>query len=219
MDIQPADTVDLRHVHAPAALVFPVEAEVPESRRHLDLRTFLYGVLKRAFSGRAAVGSDQFVYFRASDPKRCLAPDAMVRLGATNEDFDTWKTWERGAPQLAVEIASPNERPWCDKLADYHDAGFVEVVRFDFDAPEGARLRVWDRLEGDLVERVVERDRTPCTVLGGAWVVAPIPDYAVALRLEDASGVLWPSAEEVALRAELRVAELEAELARRGSAK
>ena len=57
---------------------------------------------------------------------------------------------------------------------------------------------------------MVEGDRTPCTVLGGAWVVAPIADYAVALRLEDASGVLWPSAEE-------RVAELEAELARRSA--
>ena len=107
-----------------------------------------------------------------------------------------------------MEIASPNERPWRDKLADYHDAGFVEVVRFDADAAEGARIRVWDRIEGDLVERVVEGDRTPCTVLGGAWVVAPIADYAVALRLEDAGGVPWPSAEE-------RVAELEAELARR----
>jgi hypothetical protein len=46
------------------------------------------------------------------------------------------------------------------------------VVRFDCDASEGARLRVWDRVEGDLVERVVEGDRTPCTVLGGVGEVA-----------------------------------------------
>ncbi len=210
MDLQPAATVELRHVRAPAALVFPVGAEVPESRRHLKLRTFLFTTFERAFGGHAAIGSDQFVYFRASDPRRRLAPDLFARVGAKNEDFDTWKTWERGAPQLAVEIASPNERPWRDKLADYHDAGFVEVVRFDADAAEGARIRVWDRIEGDLVERVVEGDRTPCTVLGGAWVVAPIPDYAVALRLEDASGVLWLSADE-------RVVALEAELASRAA--
>lgn len=230
------DTSRLRHVRAPAALVFPAEAEVPETRRHLDLRTFLYGVLRRAFGSRAAVGSDQFVYFRASSPKKCLAPDVFARLDASNEPFDTWKTWERGAPQLAVEIVSPNERPWSDKLADYHEAGFVEVVCFDADAPEGARIRVWDRLEGDLVERVVEGDRTPCTIFGGAWVVAPADEYAIALRLEDDRGELLRSADELLRRAEEqqrraeeeqrraegerrsaeeRIAELEAELARR----
>ncbi len=224
------DTSRLRHVRAPAALVFPAEAEVPETRRHLDLRTFLYGVLRRTFGSRAAVGSDQFVYFRASSPKKCLAPDVFARLDASNEPFDTWKTWERGAPQLAIEIVSPNERPWSDKLADYHEAGFVEVVCFDADAPAGARIRVWDRLEGDLVERVVEGDRTPCTIFGGAWVVAPADAYDVALRLEDERGVLLPSADELLhraeadqhraeaeqRRAEARITELEAELARLG---
>ncbi len=107
----------LRHVRTPTPLVFPSGAELPESRRHLDLRTFLYGVLRRAYGNRAAVGSEQFVYFHASDPKRCLAPDAMVRLNASNEPFDSWKTWERGAPELAVEIVSPEDRRWDEKLS------------------------------------------------------------------------------------------------------
>lgn len=60
-----------------------------------------------------------------------------MRLDAPNEDFDSWRTRERGAPHQGVEIASPHERPWEEKLADYHEAGFDEVVLFD--APEGGR--------------------------------------------------------------------------------
>ena len=223
MDALAGSSSLVRHVRAPTPLVFAVEADVPESRRHLMLRTFLFTTFERAFGGGAAIGSEQFLYFRASDPRKCLAPDLFVRLAESRDDFDNWKTWERGAPELGVEIASPNERPWEEKLADYHEAGFVEVVRFDADASAGARLRVWDRLEGDLVERVVEGDRTQCSVLGGHWVVAPVGAYPVGLRLEDPGGALWPSPEEAAVqadalraRAEARVAELEAELARRG---
>ncbi len=194
------------------ALEFPVGAEVPESLRHLKLRTSLLDVLERAFGARAAVGSDQFVYFSASNPKRCIAPDVFVRLGAPGVDITSWKTWERGTPELAVEIVSPNERPWVDQLADYHDAGFVEVVRFYVDAAPGSRIRAWDRVDGDLVERVVEGDRTPCAVLGGTWVVAPTAGYPVGLRLEDERAELWLSGVEAAER---RVAELEAELGRR----
>ncbi|MFO0554334.1 MAG: Uma2 family endonuclease [Polyangiaceae bacterium] len=243
----------IRYVRTPKPIVFPVEAEVPEGRRHLKLRTFLFTTFERAFGARAAIGSEQFVYFRASDARRCLAPDLFVRLAAPNDDFDIWKTWERGAPELGVEIVSPlerrpggraavcggppgwsssgePERSWESKLADYHEAGFVEVVRFDADALAGARLRVWDRVDGDLVERLVEGDRTPCATLGGHWVVAPVGPYPAGLRLEDPSGALWPSPEEaearaeaerieaeaLRARAEARVAELEAELKRRG---
>jgi hypothetical protein len=67
-------------------------------------------------------------------------------------------------------------------------------------------------VDGDLVERVVEGDRTPCAVLGGTWVVAPTAGYPVGLRLEDERGELWLSGVEAAER---RVVELEAELGRR----
>lgn len=36
---------------------FPVEAKVPESARHLELRTALYQLLSFLLRGRAAVGS------------------------------------------------------------------------------------------------------------------------------------------------------------------
>jgi hypothetical protein len=198
-------------------LVFPEEAEVPESKRHLALRTVLFSFLERAFGDRAAIGSEQFVYFDATDPRRCVAPDAFVRLGAENDSFATWKVWERGAPDVAVELSSPNERPWSDKLADYRAIGVRELVRFDADAPPGERLEVWDRVEEDLVPRVVEGDRAASHVLGGTWCVGPGAGYGVALRLEDAGGVFFPTeaeAERAAKEVErARADALEAKLA------
>lgn len=80
--------------------------------------------------------------------------------------FRTWKTWEQGGvPELAVEIASPSddEGPdWDRTLARYHELGVKELVRFDPTSLDGQRLRVWDCVNEDLVERVIAGDRTPC---------------------------------------------------------
>ncbi len=62
-------------------------------------------------------------------------------------------------------------------------SGVRELVTIHLDAPPGQRLRVWDRLEHDLVERVVEGERTPCVTLGLTLLVGPVDDYAVGLRL------------------------------------
>jgi len=206
----------VRHRRPLQPIHFPDDAEVPEGKLHLTLRTFLYQLLKFALGAEHSVGSEQFVYWNARDPRRCLSPDAFVRLGVPDSPFGSWKTWERGGvPDLAVEIISPSEGDasgWDEKLARYHEAGVSELVRFDPEAPEGARLRVWDRVEGDLVEREVDTDTTPCLTLNLAWVVRPIPDAAVALRLADPSGALVLTALE---SAEARVRELEAELLRR----
>ncbi|WP_433935509.1 Uma2 family endonuclease [Sorangium cellulosum] len=221
----------LRHVRAPSPLHFPEEALVPETKRHLEIRTLLYVVLK-TFSDRAAIGSDQFVYWSASDPSRCLAPDAFVRLGTPDTPFGSWKTWERGAPELAVEIVSEHDadpQTWAEKLGKYHELGVLELVAFDPEAAPGERLRVWDRIDGDLVERVVEGERSPCTVLDLHWAVVPAAGLPAALRLartpDGAELVLTPEeaerrraeAEQAArASAERRIAELEAELRRRG---
>ena len=68
-------------MRTPVPIVFPSEEKVPESKRHLKLRTLLYQVLDLAFADRAAIGCDQFVYWDPTDPKACLAPDAFVRWG------------------------------------------------------------------------------------------------------------------------------------------
>jgi hypothetical protein len=109
--------------------------------------------------------------------------------------------------------------------------GVIELLRYDPAAPEGARLCVWDRLDGDLVEREVDEESTPSMVLPVVWTVAPADELSAALRIRTSSdGGLVPTraeaqrAEAEARRAEAearraaeaRVAELEAELKRRG---
>ncbi|MBV9949432.1 MAG: Uma2 family endonuclease [Myxococcales bacterium] len=196
---------------------------MPEGLRHLILRTFLFRLLRFALGPEHSVGSDQFVYWNARDPGRCLAPDVFVKHGVPQSSFASWKTWERGgAPELVLEIISAGEGagvPWEEKLTRYHELGIQELVRFDPESPEGQRLRAWHRVRDDLVERRVASDRTPCLTLGLIWVVAPVEGEPVGLRLLDAQGSLLESREEAAERgraeAEARVRELEAELARR----
>ena len=200
----------------PEPIFFRSHERVPESKLHLVLRTLLYDFLKRAFGAHAAIGSNQFLYFRATDPKRWVAPEGFVRLAAKNDLFPNWKVWERGAPDVAVEILDFEERPWDDTLADYHEAGVRELVRFDPEAPPGQRLRIWDRVQEDLVPRVVAGERAPSRVLDGTWCLAPGDRLDVALRFEDASGVLLPTTVEAteALRAEREAARARAEAGR-----
>ena len=237
-DVSTTRASSLQHVRPAEPLRFPEQE--PESermgqgRRHLKLCKALFEILCDACVPEHTVGADQFVYFDAANPKRCLAPDAFVALGVPDHDFDTYLVWEEGTPELAFEMLSPSDTPerWTfeEKLRRYRALGVRELVTFHVDAPPGERLRVWDRLEHDLVERVVVDDRTPCVTLGLTLLVGPVlvgtdREYPVALRLaRDADGRdLVPTTEE-RLRAERigradaakRVAELEEKLATRG---
>lgn len=195
---------------------FPVEAEVPESKRHLQLRTLLFQFLELAFAKEAAIGCDQFVYWDPTEPGVCLAPDAFVRFGQPDDLFQTWKVWERGVPQVAVEITSSSdnsEADWREKLSKYRSLGVSELVRFDPESSEP--LRVWDLVGGELVERALAA-RAQSRFLRGFWVTAEQPGVGLALRLSrDEDGALfYPTPAEAA---EQRVRELEAELRRRQS--
>ncbi len=178
-----------RYLRAPEPIHFPSEESpeeaVSETKRHLEARTTLYLLLRSALSG-CSVGSDQFVYSDAADPRKCLSPDVFVKLASRDNDFDTWKVWERGAPELAVEIVSASDRrddDWADKLARYHASGVREVVRFDAQ-DEAQPLRVWDRVDGDLMERAPESTLLKeCSALGLWWAVVPSAEYGLQLRL------------------------------------
>jgi Uma2 family endonuclease len=202
----------------PIQLRFPEEEEVPETKRHLEIRTALYQSLKQELADRAAIGSEQFVYWDPTDPRQCLVPDIFVRLGVADHLFRTWKVWEHGAPQVAVEVISASDerdRDWSAKIDRYRHLGVEELVRFDPESLSEA-IRVWDAVEGDLIERPHET-APRCNVLSAFWIVVSDPELGATLRLSrDAEGqdlYLTP-----AERAERRVAELEAELLRRGSA-
>ena len=204
---------EFEYVRPLRPLHFPVEAEVPESQRHFELRTELYQLLSFHLEGRATVGSDQFLYFDASNPKACLAPDVFLKLGAEGPEIDSWKTWERGTPDLAIEIASRSDapdEPWQTKLDRYHRSGIPELVQFNEGSPQ--QLRIWDYVNGDLAERIVSADApAPCAALGLWWVVVPDPRWGTRLRLaHDAHG-----RHLVPTRSETEIAERQAEAAAR----
>jgi Uma2 family endonuclease len=209
----PLESAGHRYVRTPEPLLFPCEEEVPESRRHLEVRTALYLSIRDAFADRAAVGSEQFVYWDPADPGKRCAPDLMVRIGEPDTLFTSWKVWERGAPQLAVEVISQSDdsdRPWEAKLERYRHVGVRELVRFDH-ADSKDPVRIWDAIGGDLVERDrAEPNFWRCDTLGAFWCVKLDPILGPVLRLaRDSAGVdLYPTPTE-------RVRELEEELARR----
>ena len=174
------------HMHSSeqaARLHFPVEAEVPETKDHLELRTLLYLFLKHAFAGVARVGSEQFVYWDPTDSRACLAPDAFVRFGAPDDRFTRWNVWEHGAPHVAVEIISNSDgRVWDQKLEGYRRMGVSELVAFDADWPEQP-LRIWDFVGDGLLERTLLEPAARSLHLGGYWLPVEVPGEGLTLRL------------------------------------
>jgi hypothetical protein len=166
-----------RYVRAPQRIHFPEFERVPETKQHLHLRTLLYQILSPAFRERAAIGCDQFVYWDPTDPSACLAPDGFVRLGVPDDEFRTWKVWERGAPHVAVEIGSRSDSVPDnveDELAKYRRLGVVELVRFDPCAQE-------DRfVVGTTSEAIwsggsskIRTERPRCSASTGWWWTIP----------------------------------------------
>jgi Uma2 family endonuclease len=214
-----------RYLRAPVPIFFPVDEPVPEGRWHRLATEALAQSVEEAFARQVLVSSDQFLYWDPTDPKRCLAPDVAIRLGAPSELVQSWKIWERGAPQVGVEVTSDSDAPELkleEKLERYRQAGVAEVVRYDRHDRERP-IRLWDLLDGDLVERdLADPEALRCTALGWYWFEYDDPELGVSLRLSrDRAGKdLVSTPREAALRATeaalARVAELEAELKARG---
>jgi Uma2 family endonuclease len=216
-----------RYLEAPVPVHFPeqepLEEKVPETPTHQSQREVLRDSARTALAQGALIASDQFLYWDPTDPRRSLAPDLAIRRGARPERTPTWKVWERGAPDLCVEIVSESDRPpsaWDAKLGRYRCCGVRELVRFDPDDSERP-FRIWDQVDGDLVERALEGPRAESLVLGLWWVVRRDDTGCPLMRLgRDPEGLdLVPTAlereTEARRAAEARVAELEAELRRR----
>jgi hypothetical protein len=214
-----------RYLRSVVPVHFPVADVVPETKRHLRQRTTLWQILELAFRKEAAIGCDQFVYWDPTDPRQCLAPDAFVRLGLPDESFDSWKVWERGAPDVAVEILSSSDARDGSieaKVERYRRLGVRELVCFDAER-DPPSLRVWNSVDGDLVERALDGHVAPSLCLPVSWVVVPDDESVALLRVSrgpEGKDLLPTPAEleqEKRIQAERRVAELEAELRRRGT--
>ena len=221
----------IRYVRPVVPVHFPAtdpEWDLGQNTLHGRLCELLYQVLVATLGPEHTVSDDQFVYYDASNPRLKCAPDVFVKLGTPQAHFASWKTWEDGVPELCVEILSPSdmEKLTLDqKLTRYLAIGVQEVLVLDPALAPGTRLRAWDRVDGDLVERVVERERTPCVTLGLHWVLTFDDALATdALRLAtDAEGehlVLTRDEASTAAertradRAEAEAARLREELAR-----
>ncbi len=213
---------------AGADLHFPSSLKIPVTRRHDDLRMLLFDFLRFNFADVAWLGCNQFVYWNRSDPGSWVAPDGFVRFGGPDDNFDNWKVWERGAPEVVVEISDPlpeqppfcvesPEPPWERKLEAYRQIGVVELIRFE-PAKSDRPLRAWDRIGDDLVERDLPAPCAHSQRLDGYWLVRQDAQLGSALRLSrDEHGTqLYPTASEASAlradRAEQRVRELRAEL-------
>ena len=192
--IKEMDPLGTGHIRAAKPVEFPstdAEWDMPEGERHARLCEIIYQLLRAAAGDSASVGADQFVYFDAADPKRKCAPDAFVKRGPVRHNFPSWKTWEFGTPELCIEILSPSETQEVlsleQKLERFRAMGVAEVLVYDADAQPGAALRAWDLVDGDLRERAVEHDATPCHTLGLWFVIAPCQEEAQARALRLAS--------------------------------
>lgn len=163
------------HVRPIEPLKFDALARREWTPRQLHFRQAIDEVLREAVRlTTSTVGSGRAVYFRANDPEHHLVPDAFVKLGIADHRFEVWKVWERGAPNLAFEISSVEHDSLGQMIERYHELGVSELVVFDVNPPTGRRLRVWDRIDGDFVERVVEDERTQCLTLDIDLAVGPI---------------------------------------------
>jgi Putative restriction endonuclease len=157
---------DIRYVREVRPLDFPdgdPEWHMGETTEHQLLCEVLRDLLRMATRDQM-VCSDQFVYFDAANPRRKCAPDAFVKLGTPWAPVKSWRTWERGVPELCIEVLSPDEFEKLtleEKLARFLSMGVPEVIAFDPDGTPGERLLAWDRIQGDLIERKVEDERTP----------------------------------------------------------
>lgn len=205
-----------RYLRPPSPLFFPDEELVPETSVHMRVRTALFLILERELRGRAFVGSDQFLYWDPTNPKACLAPDVLVRVGGPLELLRSYKVWQHGAPHLGIEVVSDadsRDRNLEANLARYRQTGIGEVVRFDPD--EAAPLRLWDFHDGDLVERELsDPEAYRCDALGAYWVVVKDATLGPMLRIaRDPFGAdLWLTPEE-AERAAIEAGRAEKEAA------
>jgi hypothetical protein len=177
-----------RYLRPIEPLIFPAfdpEAGA-EPLRHLAIRTALWQAIRADFPGPLACGCGQDVLWDEHDPSARCVPDVFVCLGKEPPRDATWNTWEHGTPELVIEVIDPwdaRDRNWEEKLAQYRALGTRELVRFDAD--DGRRpIRIWDRIDRDLVERDAADPRiSRCDTLDAFFCVRGDAKYGPWLYL------------------------------------
>lgn len=210
--------------------IYPVEDDVGEHEIQTYILELLRPLVERYLSARgirAHAGSDQYIYWAQYEPTSCVAPDVYVLPGVPQDiAIDVWKVWERGViPSLALEVVGRDpHKDYELSPRRYADLGVKELIIFD-PFPSGDRriFQVYRRLRGGfrLVEST-DADRVRSRELGCfVRVVGGGAATRLRLALGRSGDELFPTGEEAERAAKeaalRRVAELEAELARRGT--
>ncbi len=217
--------------------LYPSSDGLPLAENEWQLRAIhdAFGALDVRYRERPDiyVVADLLIYYEEGNPRRSVAPDVFVVLGAANHKRNVYKLWEEPkAPDFVLEVASENT--WKEDLgrkrALYAELGVREYWLFDprdeyFDPPlQGLLLRERAyRMLPALVENGARTIRSEVLGLdlraeGG---VLRFRDPATGEHLKTHTEATKALAEERAARdeatkalrsAEARIAELEARL-------
>lgn len=176
--------------------------------------------------GNVYLGADQFFAWLRNEPMVRVSPDVcLVDEPPAPPLPKSWQTWLPGhrPPRWAVEIVSEDwKKDYEDAPAKYAQLGTRELVIFDpeaatNDAGRGTRapFQVYRRDADDAFVLVYCGEGPARSDQIDAFLVAQRVGETVRLRVaRDAAGKdLVPTADERAETAEVRVRELEAELA------
>lgn len=213
--------------------IIPEEIPVPESAWHdgcLDLFRQLLAAWVQETSRDAAVFRDLAIRPRRDLPRVGFNPDVCLVEPAPPgaAELESLRLWEHTVPTLAFESVSASH-PYKDyTLVPEKCAvvGVAELVVFDplLAGPRAQGgpwlLQVWRRAPDDTFERVHEGSDSAWSTTLGAYLVPNQDTRRLTIAAHADGRGRWLTGEERALERERaalkRVAELEAELARRG---
>ncbi len=150
----------------PAPVLYPDSDGLPmaENDEHRRAILSILTTLELHFQGSADtyVTGDLLLYYEEGNPRKCVAPDAMVALGVRAGARRTYLLWEEGKPpDFVAEVSSPGsrKRDRTVKRELYTALGVREYFVFDpvyEDREHEGELRAYRRWGSALVEVEVE---------------------------------------------------------------
>ena len=132
--------VQMKSQVAIASVEYPHSDGIPmaETERHAVVTMDSRQAIGRHFSDRpdVYVGVDMLLYYKEGDPKRSVAPDIFVVVGATKlPPRNTWLVWAEGGrtPDFVLEITSRHTRTVDEgrKRRLYRQLGVDEYWQYD----------------------------------------------------------------------------------------
>ncbi len=124
----------------PVPIEYPTSDGNPmaETKRHFIATVDVWQRLERYYRNRSDVfvGADQLLYYVEGDPRKSVAPDIYVVLGAPKlPPRDTWQVWREDGrtPDFILEVTSKKTRRMDEgrKRRLYQKLGVVEYWQYD----------------------------------------------------------------------------------------